>query len=336
MSTLRLVPNTMFSKFRHEVKNCLNSPKEENGYKYYVAQKLREYRKDHLLTRIRGKNVDPWPGWINDARDGFDVEKKKALALKISNVNSLAQRDSGQQGDLVYALAGHYRLHMHLYEDNLSYAHDIDDYVFKDGPYPFDKDIFVVKEKEVSDGGIANPSSLAEIEDAGWNQVPASSDEYELSVRVRYNVMNRVFEGRDLQFGLMQAMMRVRPENFKVIREYCSYADQLTGSYVRDGDLRWVSTEPRDNYQMLRGTSVAGPICVATPISDNAASLSLDTFARSSEFDLSITDLASRNRISADDPEKANLIERIFAIYIKKINEIDDEHVLLGSSKVTR
>lgn len=330
---MSLVAHVKLSKFRDEVLDCLEDLDREIEYRRRVALKLREYLRKFPKNRTHLQTHRDWPSWMEDASKYVDVEIHEALGLKKSIIDSMVLG----QGKTIRAIAAHYRLHMHVLEEDMAFAYDLDKFVFGEDGIPFSNPIFYLETSALQEDGSqgSDTSDFVSIDNLGWNQMPQDAVEYELAGNIRYQIVNRVHSGRDFQYGLQIAHMRIIPDNFSITRQYCSSSDGFPVSYVRDGEYKWYSIAPVDNKQMLRGPAVSGPICLARPDADGDASLRLDVFARPSDFELAITDLASKARISETQPEKANLIEKLFAIYIRKLNDMDEEHVLLHTKSVS-
>lgn len=179
------------------------------------------------------------------------------------------------------------------------------------------------------------PSELAEIESMSWNQMPTHCDEVELAAIVRYMPMRRNEGKYSLQFGLRQSMMRVVPKNFQITRDFCSEFDSLPGSFRNEGSGKWLTLEPRDNYGNLRGFSLKGELCRAKIDDDcEPASLKLEVYVSTIDFKLSIFDTDTSSRVCAQDREKAEIIEILFGLYLRKINEMNEEHTLLVNAEL--
>jgi hypothetical protein len=301
----------------------------QKEYRRQVAVQLRAYWKDILKDEVKTETKETWSQWIDELGPNLDKQRLKCLQFTRSTINDFADRE----GDILKAMCAHYRLHMHVFENQLSYAEALDDYVFGKNASPFDEPIFAFEDhREIA------PSSytFAEIDNPGWTQSGEDAHEYELAAKVRYRVHSRVHKGRDLQYGLKQAYMKVEARNFNVTREFCSFLDDLRGSYRSEGNCEWYTQGPCDNKNMLRGFAVAGQICVVEPVGQSASSLRLRVTARPSDFSLHITDIASGNEVAAGDHEKANLIRKLFAAYLKARIEMDDGDIVLSEAVVTK
>lgn len=119
-------PKLSFSGFKIEVYKKLRDGFYEKDYKEYVGKEARRFR-DKFYPIKTGQNKIDWYNWITAAKIGVDIDSW--LIIKNFNENKIGDLSRGK-GNIIFAYAVHYRLHMYTNDDERGFADEIDTKVF--------------------------------------------------------------------------------------------------------------------------------------------------------------------------------------------------------------
>ncbi|MEL6467942.1 MAG: hypothetical protein AAFQ58_23510 [Pseudomonadota bacterium] len=168
----------------------------------------------------------------------------------------------------------------------------------------------------------------------GWTQNSIDGRDYELQAELFCGQVSRKLDGRRIRYGLREVHIRVSGESFASIRRYHGGEGDLPSYVHLHHNKVWKihsSNGPTDNFGMLDGRVIAGPLCVAERADGNLSKLSLEVYIPRTTPKLSVLAENSDDDEKIGDKERQNLIEKMYLIYLHKLNRVNDENILLSS-----
>ena len=181
-------------------------------------------------------------------------------------------------------------------------------------------------------------SQLSYLDGEGWTQKPLDGSDFELEAELFCGQISRALDGRRIRYGLREVHIRVTSEDFESIHRYHGGDGNLPAYVHLHRDKTWkihASNGPTDNFGLLDGRVLAGPLCSAKHVGKGVSALSLDVYVPQTTPKLLILADNSDNEVAIDDQTRRNLIEKMYLIYLHKLHQLDGENILLSSSSVS-
>lgn len=194
-----------------------------------------------------------------------------------------------------------------------------------------------ISKQEEHDGKNHAPQ-LSYLDGEGWTQKPLEGSDFELEAELFCGQVSRALDGRRIRYGLREIHIRVTGEDFEPIGRYHGGEGDLPAYFHLHRDKTWkihASNGPTDNFGLLDGRVLAGPLCIAKHVGDGVSELTLDVYIPRTTPKLVILADNSDNEVAIDDQTRRNLIEKMYLIYLHKLHLLDGENILLSSSSVS-
>lgn len=324
--------------FAEEVQNRLKESYTRYNYREDVAKALDQHKARYWPNLEAPKMPEIWIRWLSEAqdKDWFVGRNRQITSITESTIRDLRKGE----GLTERAIAIHYRMHRSLDGEELALALTLDQAVFGCSAAEIFGTLFEFQPPDMEDfDGVNFAPALAELSGVDWTQMPSETSNFELEAELFCRQSTQSYNNtRRLRYGLREVWLRVRTDHFDVLKHYRGGQQGQPSHLHFHGKNTWrinASDGPIDNFGMLDGSALAGPICLGVPTKDENSKLDIDVFIPKKSPKLTILDGNSDDEIKVDDEERRNLIEKMFLIYLHKLNKLDSEHVILSSTQVS-
>lgn len=323
-------------EFGNEVRRHFSDEYDSVQYRVDIADILLRHKAWLWPSVDLSHMPDLWKTWLLEAQDQDWLVGKARYAYAFTP-HTIRDLSKGA-GLLERAITIHYRLHRSIEESELELASEMDHAVFgKHSSEVIGKLFEVLPSLPVSFDGVNSARQLAQLDSCNCSELDQMSSYFELSAELFCRQVSHRLGHRRLRYGLREVWFRVTTQDFDVVEYYRGGQRNQPRHLHFHGNRTWkinASDGPVDNFGMLDGSVLSGPICSGLPLSKNDALLEVEVYVSKTTPKLSILADTTDDEVTADEQERKNLIEKMFTIYLHKLNRLDGEYVILSSKGV--
>lgn len=188
-------------------------------------------------------------------------------------------------------------------------------------------------------------TTIAHIDELSCVQMPSDATDADVAFELLHQTYSRVIGDFDLRYGAEEVICCVEVEKTELIKAYTK-DDSERLRHLDRGKKRminvngkdrtigcdWFVRGPKNNVELLDGLAVAHPICRVKQV--EGAVINVQIASRNSNLSLKIKRNGGGQLEGMSDKNRQILIDRLFGVYINKLNELTESEIELCRASI--